>query len=118
MTMWQRLKNEYGRLRHCPPGNRFCRYVAYRRSRRGPGFGWSRVGSFAAGIALILLGVAIGWLPGPGGFIAFFGLALIALEFPVIARLADRGELWLRASWRRLTTSLRRWIRSRRQEGA
>ncbi len=58
-----------------------------------------------SGIVLILGGLAIGWLPGPGGFIAIFGVALLATEFRFLARLLDWSELRLIGLWRRL------WVR-------
>ena len=52
-------------------------------------------------IALLLIGggLAIGWLPGPGGFIAIFGLAIIAMQFRVVAVTLDRLERFAWDVW-------------------
>ena len=43
-----------------------------------------------------MIGLAIGWLPGPGGFLAILGLALLGTELRPLARLLDRCELFVR----------------------
>jgi hypothetical protein len=48
------------------------------------------------GTVLLVGGLAIGWLPGPGGFIAVFGAALLGVEWLRIARLLDRCETYAR----------------------
>lgn len=53
------------------------------------------------GIALVAGGIAIGWLPGPGGFIAIFGFALLAQEFRPLAAAMDWGEIIVRKAWAR-----------------
>jgi len=55
-----------------------------------------------AGLALIAFGVAVGWLPGPGGFVAIFGLALLAAVWRPLAEFLDNAELRTRCFWRRL----------------
>lgn len=68
----------------------------------------------AGGLLLLLGGLAIGWLPGPGGFISIFGAALLATEFRSLARLLDRAERvgrriwkWGVARWRRSSAAVR-----------
>ena len=61
----------------------------------------------AGGTALIVVGLAIGWLPGPGGFLAFVGLAMIAIEIPCAARALDVGEVKLRAVYNILRNMVR-----------
>jgi hypothetical protein len=48
------------------------------------------------GTVLLVGGLAIGWLPGPGGFIAVFGAALLGVEWLRIAQLLDRCETYAR----------------------
>jgi hypothetical protein len=50
-------------------------------------------------LPLILGGLAIGWLPGPGGFIAIIGLALVARVVPGVAKPMDMAEILLRRIW-------------------
>ncbi|MCO8122022.1 hypothetical protein NHH03_09760 [Stieleria sp. TO1_6] len=96
MGFLQTVKDNYQTLREGKPGERFRGYVHQRRKRRGGNFTIGRVLNFGGGIALILTGLAIGWLPGPGGFLAIIGLALIALELPFIADILDRTEVVIR----------------------
>lgn len=87
-------------LRNAQPGHRFRSYVDERRKRMENKSGPARLAIPAIGLALIVVGLAIGWLPGPGGFVAIIGLALIAQEVPWVADLMDRSELLLRQLWR------------------
>lgn len=43
-----------------------------------PVFRW---GIATIGVLLIVVGIVISWLPGPGGFVAFIGIAMLASEF-------------------------------------
>ncbi len=94
------LKRDIRLLRDGEPGTRFRRFYEVRRRRRS-GHAHSRILTLIIAVALILLGAAIGWLPGPGGFIAIFGLALLATEFRPAARALDATETTLRGMWRR-----------------
>ena len=58
-----------------------------------------RLGLWLVAIVLIGGGLTIGWLPGPGGFIAVFGLAIVAMEFRVMAVILDRMERLGRDAW-------------------
>lgn len=113
MKLWKTLKSDYHRLRDGEPGHRFGAYVAYRRERRGSGFSFARLANFVGGVALIVLGAGIGWLPGPGGFIAVIGLALIALEIPLVATAMDAVERAIRRLLGWLMAPMRRWLESR-----
>lgn len=55
--------------------------------------------SIVAGIAVILVGVVLLPLPGPGMLVILFGAALMAGHSRAVARLLDRGERWLRSRW-------------------
>jgi hypothetical protein len=70
------------------------RYEQRRRARqRGEVAPFVRPFRIFAGVALVLAGVAIGWLPGPGFVIlALPGAFLIASEIRWMARAMDRGE--------------------------
>lgn len=50
---------------------------------------------FVLGLAVVLLGIALLVLPGPGWVLIFAGLAILALVFPPAERLLD----WLKAKF-------------------
>lgn len=61
------------------------------------------------GVLLIIAGIIIAPLPGPGGFIAFFGIAMLATEF-IWARRAVRKSQAVGHRWHlRLTGRRPRW---------
>ncbi len=96
LKVFATLKHDYKLLRDGNPGRRFRDYTDERRRRRSGSFSVGRVVSFLVGISLIAIGLGIGWLPGPGGFLAIVGLALIAQEIPWIATALDAIELQIR----------------------
>jgi hypothetical protein len=55
-------------------------------------------------VLLVVGGAAIGWLPGPGGFVAILGLGILATRFRFLARALDWSELRLIAIWRHAWT--------------
>ncbi len=61
------------------------------------------------GVLLILGGLAIGWLPGPGGFIAFFGIAILAGEYRWVRRITRQTETRGHRLYVRVTGSKPRW---------
>jgi Putative transmembrane protein (PGPGW) len=87
-------------IAHSLPGRRF--QERYRRKQREKGSAWKRCGFVLAGIVLTLVGVFFLAVPGPGIPILAVGLALVAQESVVTARLLDRAELRLRRWWKRL----------------
>ncbi len=108
--MFDAIKADLVQLKRGKPGSRFLDFYDFRQSRRAPGFSVSRVMTIFVGLALVIGGASIGWLPGPGGFVAIFGLALLAQEFRPMARALDWIEpklhalwSWLVRVWRRLS---------------
>ena len=102
--MFEAARRSWGTFRKGEPGHRFHDFYEYRqRARQGRSAVW-RVLSIGSGILLIVGGASIGWLPGPGGFVAFFGLALLATELEFLARWMDWLELRARALWRAVWT--------------
>jgi hypothetical protein len=97
------LKQYWRTLRSGTPGNRFRHFYDVRRQQRHV----SPVWTVALGIGLVVAGLLIGWLPGPGGFIAIIGLALLAQEFRLIATVLDWLELFLLRACQR---SVRFWV--------
>ncbi|MGL5860693.1 MAG: TIGR02611 family protein [Phycicoccus sp.] len=56
-----------------------------------------QAGVFVLGLVLVVGGLALVPLPGPGWFIVFFGVAVWASEFEPAARLLEFGKARLRA---------------------
>jgi hypothetical protein len=97
------------RLKDGRPGRRFLDLYEFR--RKDPPAPVVRVGLWVVALLLVGGGLAIGWLPGPGGFIAIFGLAIIAMEFRFMAVALDRTERLVRDAWAWLR---RKWMALRR----
>lgn len=68
------------------------------------------------GIVLILGGIAVGWLPGPGGFIGFFGVAILAAEYRWVRKLTRQSEA-VAHHWHKKVTGHkpRWWFRSKKR---
>jgi hypothetical protein len=98
---WRRLKNG-------KPGRRFLDFHRSRCERWAGMWPWERILAVAVGVVLIVCGLAIGWLPGPGGFIAVVGAALLGVEWLPVARALDWVEVRARNAWRFLTRPIRR----------
>lgn len=79
------------------PGRRFEDLHGFR--QQDPPTPALRLGLWLVAILLIAGGAAIGWLPGPGGFIAVFGLAIVGMEFRFVATTLDRLERLARDAW-------------------
>lgn len=99
------FKESWHHLRLGQPGRRFREHYEFRRQR--PGTLTTRIACAAIGGVLTIFGLLIGWLPGPGGFIAIFGLALLANEVRQIASSMDWCESQLLGLWQRTRTSFR-----------
>jgi hypothetical protein len=85
------------RLKNGGAGHRFLALYKFRQA--DPPAPAVRLGLWLIAIVLIAGGLAIGWLPGPGGFIAIFGLAVVAMEFRFMALILDRMERLGRDAW-------------------
>ena len=112
--MFDVIKEDFRYLQRGRPGHRFRKFYDFRMQHRKPGVSPARVFNIFLGITLLLGGLSIGWLPGPGGFIAIFGLALLAQEFRPMASALDwcepkvwAGWQWLTSTWRRLSAAAR-----------
>lgn len=91
------VRDYAARLKDGEPGRRFVDLYEFR--QQDPPATAMRVGLWVVAIVLIGGGLAIGWLPGPGGFVAVFGLAIIGMEFRVVAVMLDRVERFGRDLW-------------------
>lgn len=88
------LREEWTQLRQDKPGERFRNHHHRRREARGDG--WKRWLSVGAGVALILVGVVMLVVPGPGLLGIALGLGLFAGESYALAAGLDRAELGIR----------------------
>lgn len=110
--MTERIKDRLRRFKQSEPGHRFQDQHADRREAHSSAFG--RVLRLAAGIVVTVLGIIAMPAPGPGMLITAFGLAMLAHESLVVARLLDAIEVRLRpivlaalAWWKRRSMSAR-----------
>lgn len=53
------------------------------------------------GVAVVLVGVALLVLPGPGWLMIFLGLGILGTEFPAVRRLTDRLKALVLGVWHR-----------------
>ncbi|GAA4144085.1 PGPGW domain-containing protein [Actinomadura keratinilytica] len=74
-------------------------------ARTGRALGWRVLRKAAvavAGVALIVAGVAMLVLPGPGVVAILAGLGLLGTEFPAARRVSERINGYVRAAWRKI----------------
>ena len=96
--MLQEWKREWKAFEKAPAGQRFVR--RYQSRKRETGSRWKRVVTIALGLGLILAGVILLVIPGPGLLVVAFGGALIAQEFRWAAVALDWAEVRLRKVFR------------------
>jgi hypothetical protein len=101
-------------LKQAEPGHRFRDLFEYRAAQRESAWSPGRIAWVGAGVLLLVGGLAIGWLPGPGGFVAVFGAAMLATEWRPLAKALDESERvlrvglrWCRDLWRDSSTVMR-----------
>jgi hypothetical protein len=102
------VSEDWKRLVHGRPGRRFFDFHQARCARRAGGWPLERILTLSIGTVLLIGGLAIGWLPGPGGFVAVIGAALLGVEWLRVARLLDSVELRTRKIVRSGLRRLRR----------
>ncbi|HEY0233384.1 MAG TPA: PGPGW domain-containing protein [Dokdonella sp.] len=99
--MFDHLRNQWRSFRSQPAGERFQQRYRQRATRSGA---LRKAAVMVAGVVLILLGIAMIVLPGPGLLAIVFGAGLVAEESLFAARMLDRVERALRRRldcWRR-----------------
>ena len=101
--MLKSMKESWHELKEGRPGSRFRDYYDDRKENRSSRGG--KIASIAGGLVLVIVGIAIGWLPGPGGFVAIIGLALLAKEIRPIAAAMDWSERVLTKCWDKIRGS-------------
>jgi hypothetical protein len=100
------LAQEWRAFRHDSPGSRFANH--YERMRKEG----SRAGAIARlglGALLLVGGIVMLFIPGPGLLVAVFGLGLFAGQSKTIANALDRVEPAARRGWKRAKA----WWRAR-----
>lgn len=109
--MFAHAHKDWKAFKASPPGKRF-QDVHKRREQSGKtaSGGVRKFLIIGAGLALTAAGMFFLVVPGPGTVVMFVGIALIASESLLAARLLDRLELllrpsflWLRDRWRALS---------------
>jgi uncharacterized protein (TIGR02611 family) len=93
--LFENLKREWRLLNQGIPGRRFQDV----HEARAAVVRWSWVWMLS-GIVVLAAGIIALPLPGPGSLVLLVGVALLARESPVVARMADWSELRLRSSAR------------------
>jgi len=97
------LRKMWKELVASQPGHRFQdRY----RSRSRTGSKGVRVLKLAGGLVLIVAGIVLLFVPGPGSVLLVVGAALLGQESLVVARMLDRSEVRATAI---VSAALRKW---------
>ncbi len=109
MGMRDQWRREWEEFRASAPGARFReRYERVKCLERPPAERFARCG---AGIVIVLVGLVLVPLPGPGWLIVGFGVTMLAQESRRIARVCDGIEIrcrgWI-SRWRRWRADRRR----------
>jgi len=97
--MWENTCNVWNTLKNARSGFRFQKVYHCRQDTKGRRAFWGKVAMITLGCVLTLFGAAIGWLPGPGGFVAFIGMAIIAQYFLWMAKTLDYCERQIVGFW-------------------
>lgn len=109
--MLEKLKNRWRAFRAGSPGTRFQR--RYRRQRERSGGLLRKIVMVVVGCVLILLGIVMLVLPGPGVLVMLIGAGLLAEESLLAARVLDRIDL----AASRFAERMRARMQSSRQAG-
>ncbi|YCM46792.1 PGPGW domain-containing protein (plasmid) [Verrucomicrobiaceae bacterium 227] len=100
------IKKYFKKLKSGKPGQRFKEFHEYRNEHRKKSDLHSRALTASVGVILTIFGIAVGWLPGPGGVIGIFGLAILSTELKPLAIWLDALEGGL---YKILVSLIERW---------
>lgn len=106
--MFASLKKHWQEFKKSRPGHRFQDRHARRQKEAQGSFNWKRWVNILAGIGIVLAGVVMLAVPGPGLPVAVMGLALLGSEFLVLAKFLDWAEVRLRKWWQKARSFWRR----------
>lgn len=98
--MFESAIHEWHDFRDDSPGRRFTNH--HERTHKSASRG-KDVARVAIGLGLIIGGIVLLFIPGPGMLLILFGVALFAGQSQRLAALLDRGEVWARDRWRRMS---------------
>jgi len=88
-------------FRETPSGQKFQALYHARHERAGGRWGVREFFICMAGCILMVTGLAIGWLSGPGGFIGIIGLVMVSQYSLIISRILDGIERTGHRLWNR-----------------
>ncbi len=106
ISIARRARGEWRRFRDDEPGRRFRNY---RRRLHERGSRTLRACGILCGLVLVVAGIAMCFLPGPGVMTLLLGLAMLGGESRRLACWLDRVEPWLRDK----AAAAARWWRRR-----
>jgi uncharacterized protein (TIGR02611 family) len=97
------VKKHWHELKRSRPGHRFQERYERRKKEHHGSFHWARWLNIIGGTLVILAGVFMLAVPGPGMLVAVVGLSMLGSEFLTLARFLDWSEVKLRKmfSWAR-----------------
>src|SRR6185312_15417706 len=98
-SLFEELKTSWRSLIKGLPGKRFLRH--HERAQREPSV-FKTVLRVGGGLVLVVVGILLWFLPGPGWLFVILGLALFAGEWRFVACWLDRAEVSLRRQMDRL----------------
>jgi hypothetical protein len=104
MDFWTKFQRDYHSVRNGIPGRRFRDFRTSKAME--PDSLAHRILMISIALMLVVIGLAIGWLPGPGGFLSIIGLAILAPYIPGIPYCLDKSEIFIRRFWRCLCERL------------
>jgi hypothetical protein len=101
----QRMKEEWRRVRGDAPGRRFLNHHDRAKSHRTL---WKVAARSFFGGLLIVVGVILWFIPGPGWPLVIIGLALWAGVSARASRLLDSSEVQARRAWQKVKNAWKR----------
>lgn len=100
MDFLRKLQRDFSVIKRGAPGRRFRDYRRFKNSSADTIV--YRIAIVTIALILIIVGLAIGWLPGPGGFLSVIGLAMLAPFIPGAPYSLDKSEILIRRTMRYL----------------
>jgi uncharacterized protein (TIGR02611 family) len=97
------IKEHWRELKEGRPGHRFQDRYHRKRDSQQSRFNPMRILKIITGVVITIVGLLLVPAPGPGWPVVFIGLALLSVEFLVIARFLD----WVEVRGRRIIEKIR-----------
>jgi len=94
LTAW--LRRRWQKIKAIPAGKRFQERYYRRQNKRQQRSQLKKIVTMLFGVVIILVGMFLWFVPGPGWLTIFVGAAIIAGESLTVARLLDWVEVKLR----------------------